>query len=140
MPTNWERIKREYIYGDESYPELSARSNVSCSTLKKIAAKEGWTAARARYRTDLALETNRKTVEKTADAESDIAASKARIRRNIIEQIETRLLEKELDTGDFRRLVQCYKDMEDIDVGRTEATESEAFEKLLEFVGGSDET
>lgn len=111
MAVDWLRIKTEYINGNISLRKLAEKRGVPYSSIAKVAANEKWNDLRESQRIKTESKTNRKTEDKISDALSDEAAAKVRIRAKIYAELENRLNEAEVGSADFRRLVQSYKDM-----------------------------
>jgi len=119
MP-DWLSIKTEYINDPESsIRKLAEKCGVSYGALRWRAEREQWAAQKDVQQRRISVDTARKTAEKISDDESEIAAIKSRMRRRIYEEIERRMNE-EMSTSDFRRLVQCYRDMCEISTDRDE--------------------
>ena len=115
MAVDWLAIKTEYINGGISYRKLAEKYGVSFNTLKERAIAEEWTKLKAEQHHKTTTKTQQKTAEKISDALSDAAADeaavKARIRTKIYQEIEKRLSAEEVESADFRKLVQSFKDM-----------------------------
>ena len=111
MAVDWLRIKTEYINGNISYRKLADKYEVSASSLMQRAAKEKWADEREQQQSKTEAKTKQKSKDKISDALSDEAAAKVRIRAKIYAELENRLNEAEVGSADFRRLVQSYKDM-----------------------------
>ena len=60
MQRDWEKIRAEYVTGNDSYEQLAARHDMHKSQLGKKAKEEGWPAQRAAYRKSVADATMRK--------------------------------------------------------------------------------
>ena len=136
MAADWAKIKRDYINGGGSYADLSERYGVSYSTLSKHGAEERWPEIRERQLQKISEETERKTAEKIADTESDIAAIMSRIRLKLTHKIEQAVDNMEgLDTTEIRKLVQSFKDMTEAQNG-TQEEKSGALSDILEAVKG----
>ena len=136
MAADWAKIKREYINGEGSYTDLSKKHGVPFSTLSKRGASEGWTATREKQLKRISEETERKTAEKIADTESDVAAIMSRIRLKLTQKIEEAVDNmEELDTAELRKLVQSFKDMSEARNG-TEEEKTGALNDILEAVRG----
>lgn len=124
MAIDWLAIKTEYINNPESsYRKLAKEYGVSFGTLRARAEREKWVEQRNTTQHDICTQAAQKAVEKTAEALSEEAASKARIRASIMriaegwfERQEKSIADGlEIDPGDFRRMVQSYKDLCDLD-------------------------
>ena len=115
MAVDWLAIKTEYINGGISYRKLAEKYEVPFPTLRDRAAREAWKEEKKEQRNKVVTNTSQKTVEKISDALSDAAADeaavKARIRTKIYQEIEKRLSAEEVESADFRKLVQSFKDM-----------------------------
>lgn len=126
MAIDWLTIKTEYINNPESsYRKLAKEYGVSFGTLRARAEREKWVEQRNTTQHDICTQTAQKAVEKTAEAISDEAASKARIRAHIMKlaegwfEAQVELVEAHgkgaIDPTEFRKMVQSYKDMCEID-------------------------
>ena len=111
MAVDWLAIKTEYINGGISYRKLAEKYGISFAILKDKAVKEKWADARKEHTNKIRTKTEQKTAEKISDALSDEAATKSRIRAKIYHEIEKRLNAEGVESADFRRLVQSFKDM-----------------------------
>ena len=112
MPTNWIKIKNEYINGGVSYADLCERYGVSYSILSKRAASERWTESRESLLQEISKRTEEKTAEKISDSESEVAAGMSRIRGKLVTLIEKAVDRMEdVDTNELRKLVSCFTDM-----------------------------
>lgn len=132
MAVDWLRIKTEYINGNISLRKLAEENAVSYSQMAKVAAAEQWNAQREQQRIKIESKTNRKSAEKISDNESEIASIKSRIRLKIYQELENRLNANGVDGADFRRLVQNYKDMNEIEIVDVPETDDDG---LLEALG-----
>lgn len=121
MAADWLTIRNDYINGGGSYRKLSEKYGVSLRTIAKHAKDEDWQQQKADNLNSVAIAVQQKTTEKIAEAESEIASIRSRLRLRIMQQLETRL-EHAADGMEFRRLVQSYKDMCEITdgIGSTE--------------------
>lgn len=110
---DWLTIKTEYVTGEISQRKLAEKYGVSYSSLRGHAEREQWAQLREEHQRKTGEMTAQKTAEKVSDAESEIAAIKARARLKIWAEIERRVVEpsEEMDGSDFRRMVQNYCDM-----------------------------
>ena len=72
---NWTKIRNEYINGHISYAKLAAKHKVSLQAIKDRGTKEKWVEQRKKQQTKIQHETNRKTIEKLAEKESDLVVS-----------------------------------------------------------------
>lgn len=126
MTANWAEIKADYINGGGSYRELAKKHGVSASTLMQKAAREKWKTEAEALRSEAEVATKQKAVEKIAESESDILAIKSRLRLKMYEQIERRMASADkLEGQEFRRLVQSYKDMCEIQSGAEDQRQDE---------------
>jgi len=123
---DWLSIRNEYIHDTaSSYRSLAEKHGVSFGTLRARAEREKWVEQRNTAQHDIYTQATQKAVEKASDALSDEAASKAKIRASIMRLAEgwfAALEEKVAELGadivdpaDFRRMVQVYKDLCEID-------------------------
>lgn len=136
MATNWKKIKNEYVNGGCTYQSLSDKYGVSFSTLEKRARCENWRELKAKQSEKIEEKTREKTAEKIADTESEVAASMSRIRNKLtilIEKAVDRM--EEVDTNELRKLVQCFKNMNEAQSG-TEEQKNGSLADILEAVKG----
>lgn len=111
---DWLAIKNDYINGGGSYRKLAEKYGVNKDTIAKRAKSEGWKEQRDIQTDRTQTETIQKTTEKIADALSEEAAAKARIRAKLFRLAEGWVNQREEigeDTNDFRRIVQCCIEM-----------------------------
>lgn len=109
---DWVKIRNEYISGGGTYRELSEKHGVPLRTLAKHAKDEKWQQGKEEYGNAVASALQQKSIEKTAEAESEIAAIKSRINLRLMQMIEASLPTiKAGDTDRLRKVVQSYKDM-----------------------------
>ena len=116
MAADWLTIRNDYINGGGSYRKLSEKYGVSLRTIAKHAKDEDWQQQKTDNLNSVAIAVQQKTTEKIAEAESEIAAIRSRIRLTIMQQLEARFRLAN-DGMEFRRLVQSYKDMCEITDG-----------------------
>ena len=136
MSVDWRRIRTEYVKGGISYQNLADKYCVSYSTLTKRAAAEKWKASKDEQTQVIRSETDRKTAEKIAENESDIAAAMSRIRLKLTQRIEKAVnTTEEIDTTELRKLVQCFKDMSEAQNGADEEKQG-ALNDILSAVKG----
>jgi hypothetical protein len=126
MAVDWLTIKTEYINDPESsYRKLAKKHGVSFGTLRARAERERWVEQRSTTMHEISTQAAQQIVEKTAEAISDEAASKARIRAHIMKLAEGWFESQvehvaehgkgAIDPTEFRKMVQSYKDMCEID-------------------------
>ena len=138
MPTNWTKIRNDYINGKGSYRVLAEKYGVSSSTLRQRAAREQWANSKAEQLAKTRARIEQKTVEKIADTESDVAAIMSRIRLKLTVKIEQAVDNMEgLDANELRKLVQSFKDMTDAQ-GGNEEQKNGVLNELLEAVKAVD--
>jgi len=122
MAVDWLKIKTEYINGDVSYRKLAAQHEISFSVLKDKAVKEKWADAKEQHKNRVRTRTEQKIVEKTSDALSEEAASKARIKSSMMRLAEGWFVKQEkfiaedpekrgINPSDFRKMVQSCVDL-----------------------------
>lgn len=115
MAVDWKKIKREYIKGGITQRELAEKHGVTLRQISNHATSEGWVREREQRRDKLSTEIQQKADEKIAENESEVLAIKSRLKLKMYQQIEKRMESvDEADGQEFRRLVQNYKDMCDI--------------------------
>lgn len=112
---DWSKLKREYIAGGTSYRKLAEKYGVSFSTLRKVAAKEGWTELRDKARA--------KADTKLTDLISDQQAERYKRLQDVtdmlldnLETIVTRVTldEMVLDKYTLKQITGALKDIKDI--------------------------
>lgn len=111
---DWLAIRNDYINGGGSYRKLAEKYGVNFSVLKDVAVKEKWKEAKEQQTNKIRTRAEQKAQEKIADALSEEAATKARIRAKLFQLAEDWVCKREEigeDTNDYRRIVQCCMDM-----------------------------
>lgn len=112
---DWKQIKREYIAGGTSYRKLCAKYDVSLSTIKRIAAEEGWVELRNQCKA--------KSATKIVEIESDKNAERMRRLLNVSDELldivekavkEVKTGELVLDRSALKSLSSTMKDIKDI--------------------------
>lgn len=112
---DWSKLKREYIAGGTSYRKLAEKYGVSFSTLRKVAAKEGWTELRDKARA--------KADTKLTDLISDQQAERFKRLQDVtdmlldnLENIVTKVTLEEmiLDKYTLKQITGALKDIKDI--------------------------
>lgn len=114
MAVDWLTIRNDYINGGGSYRKLAEKYGVPFSVLKDKAVGEKWKQAKEQQANTVRTLTEQKTQEKIADALSEEAAAKARIRLKLIKMAEDWVDRQEgsvNDPADYRRIVQSCMDM-----------------------------
>ena len=114
MPADWIKLRTEYISGTGSYRELSEKHGVPESTIRKRGAKDGWVAAKEEQRNRICSEAEQKAAEKNAEALSEEAAIKSRIRLKLMKMAENWVNaqgEQVKDPSEYRKMVQSCIDM-----------------------------
>ena len=114
MAVNWLKIKNDYINGGGSYRKLAEKYGVSTKSIVEHAKAEEWQYLKAQQENRTSTSLQQKTQEKIADALSDEAAAKARIRAKLIRMAEDWIdgqVDAMGDTADYRRIVQSCADM-----------------------------
>lgn len=127
MAVDWLAIRNDYINGGGSYRKLAEKYGVSFNTLKDKAVAEGWKKIKDDHHNKTAMETQQKSQEKIAEALSNEAAAKARIRLKMIEMAENWVISQSgvvSDPADYRRMVQSCMDMGVFDEGIAHAGET----------------
>lgn len=109
---DWKKIKSEYIRGGVSYRQLSAKYDVSFSTLRKVAARENWTDLRSRA----GAERDTKIVESIANREAkrvdDVQTAADMLLAKIKEGVADRSLI--IDAQSIRQITASIRDLRDI--------------------------
>ena len=137
MAVDWLTIRNDYINGGGSYRQLAEKYGVSMRQLAEYGRTEGWTEAREEQRKIIATDLQRKSAEKIAEDEAEIAAIRSRLRLKFMKEIERRAELEEADGMEFRRLVQSYKDMCEITDGI--GTQEEKDDGFIEALNGTAE-
>lgn len=136
----WTEIKTDYICGRGSYRTLAEKYGLTKDQVARRSAREAWARQRDATCDDIARRTLDKAVEKIsdtlADAYSDAAATRARIKGKLLAMAEAWIDRQDgeiHDVGDYRRIVQCCMDM-------LEAADSGAEQRLQVIMdGGADD-
>lgn len=126
MAVDWLTIKTEYINDrSTSFRKLADKHGVNKDTIARKAKTENWVRHRQTQVDTLYAEAMQRATEKTVEAISDEAASKARIRAHIMKlaegwfEAQVELVEANgkgaIDPTEFRKMVQSYKDMCEIE-------------------------
>lgn len=146
---DWLTIRNDYINGGGSYRKLAEKYGVNKDTIAKRSKAEGWQEQRDIQADKVRTETIQKTQEKIADALSEEAATKARIRAKLFKLAEDWVNKREEigeDATDFRRIVQCCIDMgvfneEIIKAGESREADplSKALQELAEGINDADQ-
>lgn len=114
MAVDWLTIRTDYINGGGSYRKLAEKYGIPFSKLKDVAVRDKWKDAREQQANATRTEIEQRTREKIADALSEEAAVKARIRLKLIKMAED-WVDKQYgevnDPADYRRMVQSCMDM-----------------------------
>ena len=114
MAVDWLAIRNDYINGGGSYRKLAEKYGIPFSKLKDVAVRDKWKNAREQQANATRTEVEQRTREKIADALSEEAAVKARIRLKLIRMAEDWVDKQEgsvNDPADYRRIVQSCMDM-----------------------------
>lgn len=115
MAVDWLKIKTEYINGNVTQRELAKKYGVTLRQISNHATAENWVTEREQFRDKISAEIQQETADKIVDAESEVLAIKSRLKLKMYQQIEKRMeTVDDLEGQEFRRLVQNYKDMCDI--------------------------
>lgn len=112
---DFSKLKKEYLKGGTSYRKLCKKYNVPLSTLKAVAAKEGWVQLRDQTKAKTAT----KIVESISDGEADRAKRLLSVTDKLLERIEglvEEFTEGEvlLDKTTLKQLTGALKDIKDI--------------------------
>lgn len=140
MAVDWLRIKNDYINGGGSYRDLAKKYNVNASTLMQKAAKEKWSEDKRKQLSITEAKSKQKSAEKTADALSEEAATKVRIRGKLLKMVESWVVNQEdtiHDVADFRRIVQSCVDLGVMEVQESEENDGDG---LLEALAANAES
>ena len=97
MDDVWLKIKNDYICGLGSMRELAEKYEVKYRTVRARAAKEKWTADRAKAKQKMSEKMTQKTIEKVSeklsDAEADRLAKLLLVADVLLEKLEKAALE-----------------------------------------------
>ena len=117
---DWLSIKTDYITGRGSYRQLAEKYGIKKDTIYRRANHEKWAEQRDRQRDTIERRvidrTTDKIADKMAEAYSDNAAAKVRIKGKMLKMAEDWLDHQGgviHDVTDFRKIVQCCLDMLD---------------------------
>lgn len=91
---DFSKLKKEYLKGNTSYRKLAKKYDVPLSTLKAVAAKEGWVQLRDQTK----AKTDTKIVESISDEEARRAKRLLSVSDRLLERIEG--IVEELSTGE----------------------------------------
>ena len=108
MAVDWIAIRNDYINGGGSYRKLAEKYGIPFSVLKDKAVSQKWKDAKEQHANNIRTCVEQKTQEKIAEALSDEAAMKVRLRSGLL-KMAVDWLEKQngiKNTADFRRMVQ----------------------------------
>lgn len=115
MAVDWLKVESEYVSGNISYRKLAEKYSIPFPTLRDRAINDHWKEKRDNQRNKVIAITEQKAAEKTAEALSDEAAAKARIKASMMRLAEGWFVAKEegmvVDPADFRRMVQSCVDL-----------------------------
>lgn len=93
---DWNAIRAEYIGGGISQRKLAKKHSVAIGTLLEKANKEGWAKQRERVQNKAVIQAEQKAV----DSASDCAATAARVRAMLLNQIEKEIKKiQEIEEG-----------------------------------------
>ena len=109
---DWKKIKSEYIRGGVSYRQLSAKYDVSFSTLRKVAARESWTELRSRA----GAERDTKIVESIANQEAKRVDGVQTVADMLLNKIKEGVADGSLiiDAQSIRQITASIRDLRDI--------------------------
>lgn len=121
MAVDWLKVESEYVSGNISYRKLAEKYSIPFPTLRDRAINDHWKEKRDKQRNKVISITEQKAAEKTAEALSDEAAAKARIKASMMRLAEGWFVAQEdciskeegmvVDPADFRRMVQSCVDL-----------------------------
>ena len=145
MSVDWLKIKTEYINGDISYRKIAEKYSVPFGTLRVHAEKEGWAAQRTAQRHNISISTAQKTADKTAEALSEEAAAKVRIKASMMRLAEGWFVKQEkfiaedpekrgINPSDFRKMVQSCVELGVLDIQEPGDNDSDG---LLDALGSN---
>ena len=112
---DWSKLKREYIAGGTSYRKLAEKYDVSFSTLRKVAAKEGWTELRDKARAKADTKITELISDKQAERYKRLQDVTDMLLDNL-ENIVTKVTLEEmiLDKYTLKQITGALKDIKDI--------------------------
>lgn len=85
---NWRKIKAEYIAGGISQRKLAEKYHVNRNLLMRIAARDKWTALRAKSEAKTLEKVEQKTAEAVADNAVLLERAKTGLLRRVVDMIE----------------------------------------------------
>lgn len=115
---DWSKLKREYIAGGTSYRKLAEKYGVSFSTLRKVAAKEGWTELRDKARAKADTKIINTVSSKEARKANKIIDVADRLLNKIITTIDAMDV---IDSQSIKHFTSALKDLKDIKGFKTAA-------------------
>ena len=112
MPTNWNKIKAEYIAGGTSYRKLAEKYGVSFSSVRRRSEKDKWTD----LRTQAEQKTSAKIVEKAASQKAKEADRISSVADKLLALIESRVESGAIDltARGYRDITGALKDLREI--------------------------
>lgn len=137
MAVDWLAIRNDYINGGGSYRKLAEKYGIKFSLLKDRAVAEKWKKAKEEQANRTRIKTEQKTAEKIAEALSDEAAKKVKLRTGLLDMALNWLEANKdgvFDTGDFRRMVQSCLDLGVMDTQPGEDIEDDGLLDALDKV------
>ena len=125
---DWKKIKSEYIRGGVSYRQLSAKYDVSFSTLRKVAARENWTDLRNRA----GAERDTKIVESIANQEAKRVDGVQTVADMLLDKIKEGVADGTLiiDAQSIRQITASIKDLRDVKGMKTELDMQEQMARI----------
>ena len=125
---DWKKIKSEYIRGGVSYRQLSAKYDVSFSTLRKVAARENWTDLRSRA----GAERDTKIVESIANQEAKRVDGVQTVADMLLDKIKEGVADGSLiiDAQSIRQITASIKDLRDVRGMKTELDMQEQIARI----------
>lgn len=120
MAADWRKIKHDYLNNNITQRELAQKYGITLRQISNHATAEKWVQEREQHRNKIAAKIQRKAEEKISDKESEIFAIKSKLKLDFYLQIKKRMeAVDEADGQEFRRLVQSFKDMCEIQEDKT---------------------
>jgi len=112
-PTDWGRVRAEYVSGNMSYRELSKRWGLSRTGLQQRATREGWYQQRLDYRKKVS-EKREKIAENKAVREFERLKSATDRALSKAEQLLDRYNERPMPSRDLKTLSEILSSLTDL--------------------------
>lgn len=126
----WQKIKNEYIAGEATLKELSAKYDVSFSTIQKKSSEEGWRKLRKKKQRKV----EEKIIDSVSSKEAKRATNIADVADKLLDKISELMDTMVVDTQSVKHLTSALKDLKEIKGIKSDADmrEQEARIRALE--------